>query len=111
MRSLPFSVRRRFINLPDEVTDVMYDKAFARAQFLLKCGCVAGALISASIYVFFEASAISSGSFQAIGELVSKTLAIAGLSFTALGLSLSRCVLDLASRGVLTSFAASLEHR
>lgn len=106
-RSIPFSLRRRFIALPEDAADAMYHRAFGRAILALKIGAgVLGAIFFA-LYLYIATPDMAAIELRDLPErlMVATMIALTGYGVTLL--ALSRCVLRLACGAVLRSFAAS----
>jgi hypothetical protein len=109
MRSVPFSIRRRFVALPADVADALHDRAFARATRALKMFAgVMGAILFA-LCLAITTSDTPAGEVRDLPVQVVTAIGIAALGYAVTMLSLSQCVLRHASGAVLRSFAASVE--
>ena len=111
MTSTPFSIRRRFVELPDDVVDAMYDEAFGRATFVLKTFAATFSLIISAIYVYLATSTEAFGETRSIPDSLKTAIVIAALGYAGLLLSLNRCVLLFASGAVFRSFAATFQRQ
>jgi len=106
VKSYPFSIRRRFLQLPEEVLDAMYEQARERALFRLKLTSIAIAILAAAIYVHFAVSVEGIGTFRTIGEWFAGFF-LGLMVYGFIGALFISCVLNLSSRRVFRAFAAS----